>query len=95
MDECTLYKAYEKGHYIHESSLCKVVSYICGKLVSLSPNRSFWLDEYNAVSNLYIVCKWKRERGLPLLAEKGDAICNDQLVNFLKDEKHKDCFCSK
>ena len=57
MDEYTLYKAYEKGHYIHESSLCKVVSYICGKLVSLSPNRSFWLDEYNAVSNLYIVCK--------------------------------------
>ena len=94
MDQYTLYKAYEKGHYIHESCLCKVVNYICGNLVSWSPNR-FWLDEYNAVSNLYIVCMWERDRGLPLLAKKGDTICNDQLVNFLKDEKYKDYFCSK
>ena len=95
MDEYTLHEAYENGNYIHETSLCKFLNYICRNLVSWSPNRSFWQDEYNAVSHLYIVCKWKRENGLPLLAKKGGAICNDQLVNFLKDEKRKDCFCSK
>ena len=95
MDEYTLYKAYKEGRYIHEIGLCKVVNYISGQLISWSPNRSFSEDKFNEVLKLFIVCKWKRKRSLPLLTKKGDAICNDQLVNFLKDEKHKDCFCSK
>ena len=95
MDEYTLYRAYKEGHYIHEIGLCKVVSYICGQPISWSPNRSFWEDEFNEVSKLFIVRKWKRKRSLPLLAKKGDPICNDKLVNVLKDENHKDCFCSK
>ena len=95
MDEYALHKAYKQGHCIHEIGLCKVVNHILGQLISWSPKRSFWEDEFNEVSNLFIVCKWKRKRSLPLLAKIGDAICNDQLVNFLKDEKHKDCFCSK
>ena len=70
MDEYTLYKAYEEGHYIHEIGLCKVVNYISGQLISWSPNRSFSEDEFNEVLKLFIVCKWKRKRSLPLLTKK-------------------------
>ena len=70
MDAYTLYKSYENGNYIHETGLCKVLNYISGNVVSWLPNRSFCQNEYNAVLHLYIVCKWKREHGLPLSTSK-------------------------
>ena len=28
------------------------------------------------------------------IAKKGETVCNDELVNFLADEKHKNCICA-
>ena len=35
----------------------------------------------------------KKPNGLPALAKKGEAICDNQLVNFFKDAKHENCSC--
>ena len=97
MNEYTLYEAFDKGHYIHRAGLSKVANYISGNLISWFPNRSFWEPEYNYhnyVTKLIIVCNWKEKHRLPLMAKKGEAICNDELVSFFTDEKHKGCICS-
>ena len=94
MNEYTLYEAFDKGHYIHLGYIPKVCNYIAGNLISWSPNRSFWQAEYNYATKLYHVCNWKKERGMPPMAKNGEAICNNELVNFFKDEKHKGCICS-
>ena len=94
MNEYVLYKAFDEGHYIHQASLCKVANYIYANLISWSPNRSFWEAEYNYVTKLMIVLQLEKKHGLPLMAKKGEAIFNNELVNFFTDEKHKDCICS-
>ena len=41
----------------------------------------------------YIVCRWRQSKGLSPVAKWGEAICEDKLVNFFEDEKHKNCIC--
>ena len=94
MNEYSLYEAFDKGHYIHYEYLPKVQNYICDNLISWSPNRSFWEAKYNYATKLQIVCNWKKKHGLPTMAKKGEAICNDELMNCFTDEKHKGCICS-
>ena len=36
----------------------------------------------------------KKKNNYNQIPRLGEAICNDQLVNFLKDDKHKKCDCS-
>ena len=57
MDEYLLYEAFERGQYINEKDLPKVTNYICGNLISWSPNRSYFECQYNYVTKLKIVCK--------------------------------------
>ena len=94
MNEYTLYEAFDKGHHIHLENIPKVRNYIAGNLISWSPIRSSWLAEYNYATKLYHVCNWKKKRSMPPMAKRGEAICNNELVNFFKDEKHKGCICS-
>ena len=94
MNEHTLYKGFDKGHFIHLGYILKVHNYIAGNLISWSPNHSFWQAEYNYATKLYHVCNWKNERGMPPMAKKGEAICNNELVNFFENEKQKGCICS-
>ena len=94
MDEYLLFEAFERGDYIPREQIKKITNYISGQLISWSPNRSYYEAQYNYATKLYIVCDWKKTKGLPALARKGEAICNDQLVNFFKGAKHKNCSCS-
>ena len=50
MDEFLLFEAFERGDYIPQQHIKKVISYICGQLISLSPNRSYY--QYNRQYNL-------------------------------------------
>ena len=88
------YADFDRGDYIPQKHIKKVTNYICGQLTSWSPNRSYFQAEYNYATNLIYVCLWKRKRGLPALAKKGEAICGDELVNFFEDKNHKNCTCS-
>ena len=94
MDEYLLFEAFERGDYIPEEQIKKGINYICGQWISWSPNRSYYEEQYNFATKLHIVCSWKRKNGFPALAKKGEAICNDKLVNFFEEKEHKNCTCS-
>ena len=62
--------------------------HICAQLTSWFSSRSFYYEQYNYLNKLYIVCNWRRGRGLfPLKGRRGNTICNNELVNFFEDEK--------
>ena len=42
MDEYLLFEAFERGDYIQREQIKKVTNYICGQLISWSPNRSYY-----------------------------------------------------
>ena len=94
MDEFLLFEAFENEDYFTQQHIKKVISYICGQLISWSPNHSYYLRQYNLVTKLMLVCDWKKERSLPALAKRGETTCSCELVNFYEDEKHKKCSCS-
>ena len=87
-------KRFERGDYIPQESIKKITNYICGQLISWSPNRSYYKAQYNYATKLYIFCDWKKTKVFRALVKKGEAICNDQLVNFFQNAKHKNCSCS-
>ena len=94
MDQLLLFEAFERGDHIPQQHIKKVISYICGQLISLSPNRSNYLRQYNLATKLMLVCDWKKERSLPALAKRGETICGGELVDFYEVEKRKKYSCS-
>ena len=94
MDEYLISEHFENGSYIDEENLRKMTSYICGHLISWSPNRAYFECQYNYATKAKIVCTWKRKRGLLACAKKGEAISGDKLVNFFKEKEHENCSCS-
>ena len=44
---------------------------------------------YSYSSKAYIVCRWRQSKGLQPVAKWGQAICDNELVNYFKE--HKDC----
>ena len=95
MDEYLLFEAFERGDYIPYSHIKKITNYIAGQLISWSSNRSYYKVQYNYATKLYYVCKWREERGFAVIAKKKENICNNELVNFFKDEAQKNCVCSR
>ena len=89
-----VYKSFENGNYILEENIKLVTNFICGNLISWSPNRSYYQAQYNYATKLYHVFRWRKKRGFRPTAKIEETICNDELVNFLADEKHKNCIWS-
>ena len=90
-----LFEAFERREYIHMDDLPILANYICGNINSeYLLNRGYYYELLNYVSKLKIVCMWKQRRSLPTVSCKGEAICNDKLINFYKDQEHKNCGCS-
>ena len=94
MDQLLLFEAFERGDHIPQQHIKKVISYICGQLISWLPNRSYYLRQYNLATKLMLVCDWKKERSLPALAKRGETICGGELADFYEDEKYKKYSCS-
>ena len=82
MDEYLLFKAFERGGYIPQEFIKKNTNYVCGQIISWSPNGAYYKVQYNYATKLQIPCRLKQKHSLPALAKKGEAICDDQLVNF-------------
>ena len=95
MAEYLIFEDFEDGKYINEEDQPKIINYICGHFISWSPNRSYLECQYNYVTKAKIVCRWRRKRGLAACAKEGEAICEEKLVNFFKENDHKNCLCSK
>ena len=90
--EC--FKKYESGEFLTKSELKFAVDYVCGYLNNPGLNYCYFYDMYCYISKSFIVCRWKNEHGYKPFAKFGEAICKDKLVNFLKDDEHKNCSCS-
>ena len=89
-----IFENFENKKYVHVDDLYHMVNYICGNLNSIGClNYKYWYNQYSYSSKAYIVCRWRQSKGLQSVAKWGEAICNDELVNFLKDEEHKNCSC--
>ena len=49
---------------------------------------------YSYTAKLFIVMRWRRERGFKERAKLGEAICDGVIVDFLKEKEHFKCSCS-
>ena len=49
---------------------------------------------YSYISKYFMVCRWKKKHGYKPYAKIGEAVCKDNLVNFLEEKEHKQCMCS-
>ena len=84
---------YQNGEYLTKSELTFATNYVCSYLNN--PGRNYrYYDMYSYISKSFIVCRWKNENDYKPFAKFGEAICTDQLINFLKEKEHKNCTCS-
>ena len=66
-----IHDLFEKNCYIHEEDLGLMVDHICGNLVSWTPNRLYWEEQYNYCNKLYIVINWREKKGIKAACKKG------------------------
>ena len=83
-----LNNGFDQCQYIHERDVEKLANYICSNLVGINSSR-YWNEQYNYLNKLYHVIRWRKKKHLIPAAKKGEAICNDQLINFFEDRNHK------
>ena len=95
MASLALFQSFDKEFYIEEQKIRPIELYILSNLNSnYSRCRRYWEKQYNLCNKLYIVCHWRKAKDLRAIAKKGETVCNSELVNFLTDEKHKNCICA-
>ena len=90
-----IFESFENENYIYNKDLPLFRNYIYKNLNSWLPNQAYWEQQLNITTKMIFVCRCRRENGLRPLAKKGEAICNNEIVNFFADEKHRNCSCSK
>ena len=90
-----IFESFENENYIYNKDLPLLRNYIYKNLNSWLPNKAYWQRQLNITTKMIFVSRWRRENGLRPLAKKGEAICNNEVVNFFVDEKHRNCTCSK
>ena len=79
-----IFEEFKNGEYVHLEDLKFMNDHICGNLNNWISNYRFWYNMYSYSSKAYIVCQWRQSKGLPLIAEWGEAVCGKDLVDFLK-----------
>ena len=95
MASLALFQSFESENYIEEQNVRPVELYILSNLNSnYSSCRRYWEKQYNLCNKLYIVCRWRKKNNLCPVVKKGETVCNGELVNFLADQKHKNCICA-
>ena len=70
-----------------EKSLDFATNYVCLQLNNPSYGYRYYYDMYSYITKCKIVLQKYKE------TKFGQAICEGELVNFLKDTKHKNCSC--
>ena len=87
MASSALFQSFYKEFYIEEQNIQPIELYILSNLNSnYSPCRRYWEKQYNLCNKLYIVSHWQITQCV--------TVCNGELVNFLANEKHKNCICA-
>ena len=88
------YKKIEKFKAVTKSELLYARNYICLQLNAGSPGSyPYYYDLYSYAIKCSMVIDFAKEHNLVPATKLGEAICNDKIVNFLKEDKHKKCTC--
>ena len=90
------FKRYSNFESINEIELRYAVNYICGNLnADYTLNCRYWYDMYTYTSKNFIVLRHRKENGiLNPLTKLGECVCQNKVINFLKNSDKK-CFCNK
>ena len=94
MSGLNAFDSYKYLQNLTYSELKLAVNYICAQMNSPCLNYAYWYDMYCYTSKSFMVMDWRKKRGFKPVARLGEAICNDEIVNFLKDQEHYKCSCS-
>ena len=100
MASLALFQSFEKENYIEEQNIRPIELYVLSNLnFNYSPCRRYWEKDKRFTQKIRrfrqkIVCHWRKTKDLRPIAKKGETVCNGELVNFLADEKHKNCICA-
>ena len=80
------FKKYKRKEFLTRSELEYAVDHVCLNLNNPLIGYKYFYNMYSYNTKSFIVCNWKEQRNLnqDVLVKFGEAICNDQLVNFLK-----------
>ena len=70
-----------------EDSLDLASNYVCLQLNNPSYGYRYYYDMYSYIAKCRFVLQKYKETKL------GESICKGELINFLKDLKHKNCSC--
>ena len=79
--------AFRDFKYVDEEDLKLATNFICGMLNLPGAYYQYYYDMYSYTSKCYMVLQKQQYTRL------GEAVCNEKVVNFLKDEEHKKCSC--
>ena len=90
----TCFEKYFSFEPVNETELHYVTNYICGNLIGeYNYNYRYWYDLYSYTSKNYMVLRRKKEKGeLNPVTTLGECVCQNKVINFLKN-KDKKCFC--
>ena len=80
---------------INEDELNCVVDYICGNLnAGYNFDYPYWYDMYSYTAKSHIVLRHRKKEGdIYPLVKLGECVCQDKVINFLKNSDKK-CFCN-
>ena len=85
------YYAFEKFRNFEEmdkETINMAADYVCHNLNHPGPNYKYYYDIYSYISKCRIVLQTHSK------TKFGESICDGKLVNFISDDKHKNCTCS-
>ena len=58
------HKKFLEKLFIHKDKVHLLYNYICGNLNFYTPNYSYWREQYDLVTTLMIVIRWREKNGL-------------------------------
>ena len=94
MDGTDMFDSYKNLQYLNYDELKLVVNYICAQLNSPTMNYAYWYDMYSYTSKTFMVIDFRKKSGSNLVGRLGEAVCNNEIMNFLRDKSHFNCSCS-
>ena len=94
MDRLNLFTKYRQFKPVNKDELDLVIDYICGNLNSSFCNYPYWYDMYCYTTKSRIVIRHREHKNETAIAILGECVCEDQVINFLKNEANQ-CNCNK
>ena len=88
------FEKYINFQLMNETELDIVINYICGHLnADYTFNYGYWYDMYSYTTKSKIVLRYRKTRGKDPVVKLGKCICEEKVINFLKNPDKK-CNCS-